>query len=77
MSAVIISVLRLTRSTIAPAIGPNRMAGSIRATMTPAIAYAPASPPLLTTSAVTATKPTQSPNELTSVRRGAWRRRDG
>ncbi len=38
MSAVIISVLRLTRSTIAPAIGPNRIAGSVRATITPAIA---------------------------------------
>ena len=38
MSAVIISVLRLTRSTIAPATGPNRIAGSVRATITPAIA---------------------------------------
>ena len=38
MSAVIIRVLRLTRSTIAPAIGPNRIAGSILATITPAIA---------------------------------------
>src|SRR3546814_2704589 len=34
MSAVIIRVLRLTRSTIAPAIGPNRIAGSILATIT-------------------------------------------
>src|SRR5262245_27311549 len=36
----------------------------MRATMTPATAYAPASPPLIVTSAVTATNPTQSPNEL-------------
>src|ERR687898_669995 len=76
-SAVIITVLRLTRSTIAPAIGPNTIAGSVRATITPAIAYAPASPPLLTTSAVTATNPTQSPNELTvcaasSLEKAGW-----
>src|SRR5512132_1171602 len=77
MSAVIIRVLRLTRSTIAPATGPNRIAGSVRASMTPAIAYAPASPPLLATSAVTATNPTQSPNELTvcaasSLEKAGW-----
>src|SRR5262245_580375 len=66
MSAVIISVLRLNRSTKAPAIGPNSRAGNMRAAMTPATAYAPpASPPLLATRAATATNPTQSPNELT------------
>src|SRR4029450_6305312 len=77
MSAVIIRVLRLTRSTIAPAIGPNRIAGSVRASMTPAIAYAPASPPLLGPSAVTATTPPQPPNELTvcaasSLEKAGW-----
>ena len=65
-SAVIIRVFRSKRSTNAPAIGPNSSAGSIRAAITPAIANAPAaSPPLAATSAVTATNPTQSPNELT------------
>ena len=38
MSEVIMIVLRLTRSTSAPATGPNRIAGSVRATITPAIA---------------------------------------
>ena len=37
-SEVIMIVLRLTRSTIAPAIGPNRIAGSVRAAITPAMA---------------------------------------
>ncbi len=50
---------------MAPARGPNKIAGSIRATITPATAYAPEVPPRRATSAVTATNPTQSPNELT------------
>ena len=44
-------------------MGPKRSAGSIRATMTPATAYAPTSPPRRFTSAATATNPTQSPSD--------------
>ena len=57
--------LRSTRSTSAPATGPNRMDGSILATITPATAYAPPLPPSLATSETTATNPTQSPIEET------------
>ncbi len=57
--------LRSTRSTSAPAIGPNSTAGSMRAVITapianPAVATDPES---RVTRVVTATNPTQSPSD--------------
>ncbi len=67
---------------MAPANGPNRTAGSIRATITPETATAapPGVRPRRATRAVTATNPTQSPNEDTVIaarsrENGGWTRR--
>src|SRR5262245_13217936 len=67
MSAPIISRRRSRRSTNTPAIGPNRKAGKVRASITPEIAIAAFTPPILVTSVVTATNPTQSPREDTVI----------
>ena len=69
MSAVIISCLRSTRSTIAPAKGPKRNAGAIRAIITTATepSAAVCDPASRATSEVTATNPTQSPREETPM----------
>ncbi len=68
-SARIMICLRSTRSTSAPANGPNRMAGSMRAVITaptasPAAAVVPDS---RVTSDVTAMNPTQSPSDETVI----------
>ncbi len=68
-SATIMSRLRSKRSTNTPANGPNRIEGSSRASMTPVMAYPARAPPILVTRAVTATKPTQSPSDDTSIAR--------
>ena len=68
MSAVIMIRLRSSRSTRVPAIGPNRTAGSVRASIRPATEYAATPPPARSlTSAVTARNPTQSPREDTDI----------
>src|SRR4029079_8265818 len=67
MSAMIMICLRLNRSTNAPATGPNTNAGNVRATITPDTASAAVPPPRLATIEVTATKPTQSPNDDTDI----------
>ena len=61
--------LRFTRSTSAPAIGPNRIAGSILAVITAPIARPAAAvdPETRVTSEVTATNPIQSPSEETDI----------
>ena len=66
MSAMTMMCLRLMRSTKIPAKGPNKMAGSVRATITPPTARPAAFDELGERSAtreVTATKPTQSPSD--------------
>src|SRR6185436_813456 len=67
MSAAIMIRLRSSRSTNDPAIGPNRNAGKVRASITPEIASEAEPPPRPWTIAVTATKPTQSPNDETDI----------
>ena len=67
MSAAIMIRLRSSRSMSVPAIGPNRNAGSVRAIITPEIASEALPPPSPWTIAVTATKPTQSPNDDTDI----------
>ena len=69
MSATIMICLRSNRSTSTPASGPNRIAGSIRAVITPPTAspFAAALPERLATSDVTATNPTQSPSDDTDI----------
>ena len=68
MSAAIMIFLRSNRSTNAPANGPNRIAGSILAVMTPPIARPLVlMPDKLWTSDVTATNPTQSPRDDTVI----------
>jgi len=69
MSADTISFRRSNRSVNTPANGPNRTLGERRASITPATARPPlaAVPPSLATSAATATNPTQSPSEETSI----------
>src|SRR4051794_18084226 len=69
MSAEIMSRLRFTRSTSTPANGPNRIDGSIRATITPATANEAFEvvPPWRSTSEATATNPTQSPSDDTAM----------
>src|SRR5439155_10235350 len=59
--------LRSNRSTRVPAMGPNRNAGSVRAIITPDTASDAVVPPRLTTIDVTATNPTQSPNDETDI----------
>ena len=74
-SATIISCLRSSRSTSAPAIGPNRNAGSVRAIITPDTARLALPPPSRATIVVTATNPTQSPRDDTVM--AANRRANG
>src|SRR3954468_7231482 len=79
-SAAIMSFFRSSRSTNDPAIGPNRNAGSVRASITPEIASDAEPPPRPCTIAVTATNPTQSPNDDTDIAassraNGPWVRR--
>ena len=66
---MIMICLRSTRSTRAPAIGPNRIAGSMRAIITALIANPAlaADPDSVVTSEVTATNPTQSPSDETLI----------
>ena len=66
-SAAIMIFLRSSRSISEPAIGPNRNAGSVRASITPEIASDADAPPMPCTIAVTATNPTQSPNDDTDI----------
>ena len=66
-SAPIMIRLRSNRSTRVPAMGPNRNAGRVRAIITPDTASDAVVPPRLTTIDVTATNPTQSPNDETDI----------
>ena len=68
-SAMIMICLRSTRSTSAPAIGPNRTAGSMRAIITPLTANPAlaADPTAWSPATVTATNPTQSPSDETLI----------
>jgi hypothetical protein len=68
-SAVIMIRFRSTRSTSAPASGPSRTAGSVRAIIRPATANPAVAVPAArsVTSEVTARNPTQSPSEDTDI----------
>src|SRR6266567_1779691 len=70
-SADTINLRRSNRSANTPANGPNTTDGSRRASITPATASPPfaAEPPSRATSVATATNPTQSPSEETSMAR--------